>query len=405
MDESANHGADRVRAWFRRWIAGDPRPAIGVVLGVVLGAVCVAIAFSAHASTPNLALMLCACAAVATSGMWPISSAIWLGGVLTLVWLIPGRSISVAAVSMFLMTAMLIWAGHRRAALPFTAWYLVCVIAATVPATSSPPEMLQGVVLWSLFALLFALIGELLFRQRQANVRLEEQRKAELQAQRRAIARELHDTAVYASTMIVMRAEAARLRGTTDPRLAEDLDFIARTGRVATADLRRMLDVLRVSDNIDLADGVTATERFTISDTSLAAALTEQIEKLRAAGITVNASIDGDVDSLPEIVSSTLARVATEACSNIVKYGSRDVPATIMVDVTEDGVDALFINGRNLPARAGGGQLANWFGESNSRPKLGLIGQRERIEAVGGTIDFSGTESRWLVRITIPIGR
>ena len=36
---------------------------------------------------------------------------------------------------------------------------------------------------------------------------------------------------------------------------------------------------------------------------------------------------------------------------------------------------------------------------------LGLIGQRERVEALGGTIEFSQREDTWIVRASIPVHR
>ena len=83
----------------------------------------------------------------------------------------------------------------------------------------------------------------------------------------------------------------------------------------------------------------------------------EQIAKVRAAGIDVNAAIEGDLSSLPEIISVTLSRVVTESCSNIVKYAAHEAPATIMVEV------------------------------------------------LGGTIEFSQREDTWIVRASIPVHR
>ena len=297
---------------------------------------------------------------------------------------------------------MLLWNRERLAALIFGMWYLMCSVLLMAPF-ANPSELATGAFVWTGLLAAFALVGELLGRQYTANEQLEARRRQELADQRQAIARELHDTVVYSTTMMVMRAEAAKLNVARSPEshadepdtkdqranLTEDLEFIANTGRRATADLRAMLALLRVNET----EGANAAERFTIPQTSLSQVLRDQSAKVREAGLTVQMAVEGDVTELPEDVAGGLSMIVTEACSNMVKHASRTVPATIMIDVQDDVVECAFVNGLTS-ARAG-----------REAPGYGLVGLQERTETLGGTVDFSTTDSRWIIRVSIPTKR
>ena len=60
-------------------------------------------------------------------------------------------------------------------------------------------------------ALVWAL-GSILHRLQQRTVALTEERIDAIRAQRRSIARDLHDTVAYATTTMIMRAEQIKLR-------------------------------------------------------------------------------------------------------------------------------------------------------------------------------------------------
>ena len=81
----------------------------------------------------------------------------------------------------------------------------------------------------------------------------------------------------------------------------------------------------------------------------------------------------------------------------MVKHASRQVAATIMIDVQDEVLEAAFVNGLS-PA---GSPLK----ESVRHDGLGIVGLRERAESLGGTIEVSTTDSRWIVRVSLPIRR
>ncbi|MFT0847621.1 hypothetical protein VR010_07665 [Actinomycetaceae bacterium L2_0104] len=403
----------------------DMRRLAGVILGAVLLIVSLLTVSGLGWSSLSLTLVAVSCITVMTSGIWTIPSAAVLAVVLPLVWFTPERALQLASTSMFFMVLMLLWDRHRKAALILGTWYLLCVISLIIPDVASVSELVTGALVWTVMMVSFALAGEFLGSQRVANEELDARRREELMEQRRAIARELHDTAVYSTTMVVMRAEAVKLglseaieaqealekgleisqeerrvrqvRDEYRARLFDDLDFIARTGRRATSDLRSMLSVLRMADGVTDVDSLSAAERFTIPSTSLGGILLEQANKIRSAGLEVQTAIEGDLDSVPEEVNVAFAKILTEACSNMVKHASRQVAATIMIDVQDEVLEAAFVNGLS-PA---GSPLK----ESVRHDGLGIVGLRERAESLGGTIEVSATDSRWIVRVSLPIRR
>ncbi|MGO1637269.1 MAG: sensor histidine kinase [Ancrocorticia populi] len=371
----------------------------GLVLGAGLLIFSLVTSESMDWSPLGLGILFGACAAVALSGLFPIVAACMLAVALPLVWFTPDKTMQLGSLSTFIVLLMLLWHRQRVAAAFFGVWYYVWSVVLMIPTTTGT-ELITGALVWAGLMAAFAVVGELLGRQLVQNEELEIRRRQELADQRQAIARELHDTVVYSTTMMVMRAEAAKLHITKDPSHPEaaqapnadftaDLDFIANTGRRATADLRSMLAVLRMND-YETAD---AAQRFTIPQTSFDRVLTDQSHKVREAGLTVQMAVEGDLGTLPEEVASALSMIVTEACSNMVKHAARDVPATIMIEVNEDAVEGAFVNGL-ATARSG-----------KEGPGYGLVGVQERAEALGGTVDISTTDSRWIIRISIPTKR
>ncbi|HEY2658836.1 MAG TPA: histidine kinase [Caulobacteraceae bacterium] len=105
---------------------------------------------------------------------------------------------------------------------------------------------------------------------------------------------------------------------------------------------------------------------------------------------TVTLSVD-DAET-PEAIEEVAYRVVQEGLSNAVRHGQ---PSRIEIDISLDGEDAL----RVRVADNGAARSAD-----DSHPHFGLVGMRERIEAVGGamTID-QGAGRGWTILATIPL--
>lgn len=202
--------------------------------------------------------------------------------------------------------------------------------------------------------------------RRQGERHREEAARAAVNAERRRVARELHDIVAHAVTLMVLQASGARVVMRTNLERADQaLGVVEQTGTQAMSELRRLLNVLR-SDGID--------EDYA-APLGLAA-LPDLIESVRAANIEVRLAVEGDVRELDQSVDVAAYRVISEALTNVTKHSGPGTTVKVAlnwadeqleVDVTDDG--------------AGSGAD---FGLSTGN---GLLGLTERIVLVGGDFE------------------
>jgi signal transduction histidine kinase len=209
--------------------------------------------------------------------------------------------------------------------------------------------------------------------------RLEREREAEAEraaAEEQArIARELHDVVAHALSVIVVQAAAADDVFGTDPRRArEPIRAIEHAARAALADLRRVLGILQRGAVYEPQPGL--------------ARLDGLVEQVRATGLDVELEVEGVARPLPAPVDLSAYRIVQEALTNTLKHAGA-ARATVRVHYGDD---------LRLEVRDDGTAGANGTGGS------GLIGMRERVAMLGGSIDAgSRPEGGYLVSARIPI--
>ncbi|TQS40469.1 sensor histidine kinase [Cryptosporangium phraense] len=182
--------------------------------------------------------------------------------------------------------------------------------------------------------------------------------------ERGRIARELHDVVAHSLSVVVLQADGARHVLETDPqRAAKALEAIGHTGREATAEMRRLLGVLR--------SGPEAAIPAPQPELGQLDALVSQV---RASGLTVTLTVIGDLKTVPAGAGLSAYRIVQEALTNAVKHGGPGVTAEVAAEVRPEGL-ALSItdDGRGAAAHDDGAGL-------------GLLGMRERAAAVGGEV-------------------
>ena len=194
-----------------------------------------------------------------------------------------------------------------------------------------------GVTLSLLQLVAFWLAGVLVRARRQAaslaarSAALERQAEQAAAAERARIARELHDIVAHHLSVVVLHAAGARASGRADPATLEEIEH---SGRQALTETRRLFGVLREPDE--------ETGRAPQPGISELPALAGS---LRAAGLEVSLSIDGDHTALPPAVNVSAYRIVQEALTNVLKHagparaevtiGCADSAVTI--EVTDDG--------------------------------------------------------------------
>jgi signal transduction histidine kinase len=189
--------------------------------------------------------------------------------------------------------------------------------------------------------------------------------RAAVAAERRQMARELHDVVAHGVSVMLIQAGAARQVVETSPeRASEALLTVEATGREAMAELRRLLGVL--------------------NDEGEAAALAPQpgldqlaalIERVRDAGLPTELEVTGTPVALPASVDVTVYRIVQEALTNALRYARRAAtlvhlsyePDQLRVEVLDEGPAAP------SDGSDGGGR--------------GLAGMQERAALVGGRIE------------------
>jgi signal transduction histidine kinase len=218
-------------------------------------------------------------------------------------------------------------------------------------------------------------------------VQLDALRRAEqadlVAAERRRIARELHDVVSHTVSVVVVQAGAARAVLDRDPAAAaEALSAIEHTGRDALVELRRMLGVLRDGHGDDGAVTSPAPDLASIGPL---------VASLRDAGLPIELDADLAV-GVPAGVALTVHRVVQEGLTNVLRH-AQDVRR---VDVTVE-----IVAGRAVVEVVDDGRPAGFTAGSG----VGLLGLRERVALHGGHVDAGPARGRgYRLRAEVPLG-
>lgn len=204
-----------------------------------------------------------------------------------------------------------------------------------------------------------------LHREREA------QSKAAVAAERARIARELHDVVAHNVSVMVVQADgAAYVLDAAPDQAKQALATISATGRQALAEMRRLLGLLRAGDD---AGGEYLPQPGVDQ-------LEDLIDQVRGAGLPVRFEVAGNARPLSSGVELTAYRIVQEALTNVRKHGGEGASARVLLDFGEAALDLLIEDD-------GRGPLAPYDQGGRDGLGQGLIGMRERIGMVGGTLD------------------
>jgi signal transduction histidine kinase len=278
---------------------------------------------------------------------------------------------------------------------PVLRWITVAATAAGIAVSEAAPghnQPYDGIVQAMIFTTAWA--AGTLARAKRASLRAAQTRadRAEAELDREAsraalgerarIARELHDVVAHHVSLIAVQAEAASSLLPGRPAEAQgSVEIIGNTARMALAELRRLLGVLRgPSDRPQKAPSASLSELGTVLD------------QVRSAGLAVSFELTGEPGPLAPGVDLTAYRIVQEALTNALRHAGaaradvalRYEPGYITVSVTDsgpgqDGSAAAGNGGRTVPAAlpAGSG--------------LGLAGIAERVASCRGSLTVGPT--------------
>jgi signal transduction histidine kinase len=217
--------------------------------------------------------------------------------------------------------------------------------------------------------------------------------QAAVVAERTALARELHDLVAHHVSAMVLRVGVARhVVSAGDPRVADVLDDLHRSGTAALADLRRLVAVMR-----DPAQAPYPCEVPVIEPGELPTALAAAAENCRALGISVEASVDPRIGRLDPLRGRTALRLTQEGLANVGKHAGPSAHAQLFVSVTDSGEVHLRIADDGRSDSAVPVSRADSAGEG-----FGLVGMRERVERLGGRFEAGPVGGGWELTAVLP---
>jgi signal transduction histidine kinase len=202
-------------------------------------------------------------------------------------------------------------------------------------------------------------------------------------AERLRIARDLHDIVSHGLGMITVRAATARhlnAKNASEGALLEAVEDVEALSRQATLELRRMLETLREAD-----------EPAPRHPTDTLASLPEIVAGAQRAGLSVELHQEdlGPVSpgaqlAICAIVREGLGNSARHAGATLVRVNLSREHDTISIVVTDEG------QGKEWAAAPGAGH--------------GLIGLRERVNSLGGTLCAGPHATGFRLEATFPEG-
>ena len=206
--------------------------------------------------------------------------------------------------------------------------------------------------------------------------------------ERARIAGELHDIVSHGLSIVILQTVAARNALQDEPVAHEGsvdrrLDAVESTAREALADMRRLLDLLRLDD-----EPVSESLEPTASLRRLAAL----VASAREAGQPVEVTAALAEDDLPAGLDAAAYRIVQEALTNALKHAPG---APTCIEVSHTGAE-LRVEVRNGPAsRAPLATIGAGFG---------LVGMRERARVYDGSLAAGPHGDGFHVRATFPLG-
>jgi signal transduction histidine kinase len=230
-------------------------------------------------------------------------------------------------------------------------------------------------------------LGRLFVRQGQLTSQLEAARRELAQqallAERRGIARDVHDFVGHGLAAVMLQVTSARHVLSRDPSSAEDaLRSAEEIGRRSMEELRRTVMQLRSDDDAGVASSLPS-----------AMEIPALVDQARARGLAVELRLRGDLARICTRVGVALYRIAQEALANAARHAPR-AQTVLGLELTDRQV--------RLVAETSGPVVAPATADPE-RPRYGVIGMRERVVALGGDFAAGPTADGWRVSCRLPL--
>jgi signal transduction histidine kinase len=252
-------------------------------------------------------------------------------------------------------------------------------------------QMLFGILVlavaigWGLFT---RVRRELFYSLRERAERVESEERLRLEqareAERRRIAREMHDVLAHRLSLLSVHAGALEFRPDADPKeIGEAAGVIRATAQTALQELRDVIGVLRE----DAEESTLQPPQPTLAQ------LPALIEESRAAGMHIRLTMDAPIDEgLPAALGRTAYRVVQEGLTNARKHAP-GAAVDVMISSDDQSLHVEVVNKHSVAASTAGSDGSG----------AGLVGLAERVSLAGGELEHGPNEAGdFVLRATLP---
>jgi two-component system sensor histidine kinase DesK len=190
-------------------------------------------------------------------------------------------------------------------------------------------------------------------------------------AERERIARDMHDVLGHSLSVVILKSELAVRLAELDPqRSVAEMRDVERLAREALQEVRAAIAGYRSS--------------------GLTGELANAAMALDAAGVALQQDMAGELQALPLLLETTLALVLREAVTNVIRHACARVCSVSLQRLDSGGRQLV-----RLEISDDGRGSRN--GEGN-----GLRGMRQRVAALGGSLEHEGHSGTRLT-VTLPL--
>jgi signal transduction histidine kinase len=260
---------------------------------------------------------------------------------------------------------------------------LLAVASPLVAGLIQDPAVMS-VWIWAIAVLFTWAIGTAAARQAKLATQLDATRQQLAQqavlAERRRIARDVHDFVGHGLAAMMLQVTSARHVLRRDPAAAEEaLRSAEDVGRRSMQELRRTVGLLRSDDDAALAPLPSMTD------------IPALVDDARAGGLPARLETRGELARISPSVGTALYRISQEALANAARHAPR--ARTVL------GIEVA--NGQaHLVAETTGPTMPE---PAADRRRYGVVGMRERATALGGELTAGPTPDGFRVSCLIPL--